>query len=706
MPVGAGIGGSASVDAYTFSSIGGNASIDDSAIALGIGGNASVDVTTAQAWTSREWGRVRVVIDDEDITSLVGDVTWERSADRAGHLAAFTLADERVAYAHATSFSNGSKAVRIYRYTASRAGSDEVLVFQGRTEAPGNSEPILPTGTFSCISDAAAFDEPRACLRYAAFAGKTRAELLDELAASVGLAVTIPTGWGETVVRKPVEYVNVSVFDVARRFCELEGGWPRSTVDGQLEIVPEDEVYGPAIWSFDESNSFTPSEEPPQRPPTRWVLSGTGIASDYSGDETTGAAESIVETVTGTATAETRTVLKDSGSGVNYTYLGARGQVEEIVEEYDTFAVLGTVVNADAFQLKKRTTTLTRFRTYGYQGKGRTSQVLERTTIVEEWFSPLAEKDGNLWTDGSHHFDTEQTFRETQRTVEEWTWIASTDEDRPCELDTKTTLVTGYYAAKDGGITGEWGRAIDGTETYTEDTSKAWDDGNSYSYGLTGTPTMRPTAYSEETWEESAFGGRRTVTQRIEVSGWSETRGEYRGPYDGINNRQYRYGPTEEYDILGTNMKRWIQSAVDGKHVVQTANYDGTYSSEEADGDVPDIPRSDGSTPAYQQDVMTLDATDGDSAYPYLVESETIPEAESVEELEAVWARRMRTARAVRHTIPAPDEKWLNVGSSVAETDAARSMTAWVGPVEQMRVGVDVLSGMGVAEIVVALEEP
>ena len=683
------VGGRASVVPATLTGVGGSASIDDSAIALGIGGSLSVDVTQAQAWTRREWARVRVVVYGADLLSIVGTVEWERSSERAAHAATFTVADPRVAFAHASSLSEGSLPVRIYRYSASRAAEDEQLVFQGRTEAPANSEPILPTGTFRCVSDAAAFDEPRACYRAGAFADLTRAEILVELAASIGRTIDIPDGWGTTVVRKPVEYVNVSVFEIARKFCEIEGGAPRSTEEGGLEIVPEATLWGAPVWAFGASNSFTPEEEPPQRPVTRWVLSGTAIGKDNSGDETTGSGETItVEVVGGIKDGkkwETKTTTRYSGGGIGYGTPPYDGQVEVVVEEYDTFAPLGTTLGTEALQLKKRTTTRTRFKTYGYAGRGRTSQKLAETTIVEEWFGQRGTKADNLWTDGEHYLTTAQEFQRTQLTVADYVWFASDHETRPCELDTLTTTVRGWYAHRNGGMTGSY---VGGSpETYSEDATRAWDDGDSYTYdGRDG--------LISQTVETFLPRGKRTQT-----SGWQQSRGEYR--LDGD-----RYAPEESYRVLGWETKGYVRSAIPGEYIEQTVAMDGSYSSKPVQGDFPEPVRSDGSTPSFVQDTMKLDVSDAASRYPSNVQSETIPEAESLEELEAVILRRRRLARCVRHTIPYPDDRWLNVCDPVSETDDARSMTEWVGPIEQLRVSVDLLSGFGEAQAVVLLEDP
>jgi len=691
MTVGTGIGGSASVVPATLTGVGGSASIDDSAIALGIGGDISVDVTQAQAWTRREWARGRVVVEGADLSSIVGTVEWERSAERAAHYATFTVADARVAFAHASSLSAGSLPMRIYRYSASRDGEDEQLVFQGRTEAPSNSEPILPTGTFRCISDAAAFDETRACYRAGAFAGLTRAEILTELAASIGRTIDIPVGWGTTVVRKPVEYVNVSVFEIARRFCEIEGGAPRSTIEGELEIVSDAALWGAPVWAFDETNSFTPEEEPPQQPVTRWVLSGTAIGKDNSGDATTGSGETVtVEVVGGVKDGkpwETRTTTRDSGSGLTYGTYPEDGQVEVVVEEYDTFAPLGTTLGTEAFQLKRRTTTRTFYTRYGTGGIGRTSQKIRETSFVEEWFRESAPKSGYLWTDGKHYSQPAQEFRRTQTTVAEYVWFASDDANRPCELDTLTTTVTGPHAHRDGGKTGTY--AAGSPETYTEDTSLAWDDGDSYVYDNRISKTV----------ETFLPRGKRT-----ELTGWYQTRGEYR-QVDTINGDN-RFGPAEAYGVIGLETKGYVRSAIPGEYVEQTVAMDGSYSSKRVQGDFPEPVRSDGSTPSFAQDTMVLDVTDAASRYPSSVQSETIPEAESLEELEAVMLRRRRLARCVRHTIPYPDDRWLNVCDPVSETDDARSMTEWAGPIEQLRVSVDLLSGFGEAQAVVALEDP
>lgn len=682
------VGGRASVVAVALDGVGGSASIDDSGIALGIGGALSVNVTQAQAWTRREWARVRVVVDGEDLMSIVGSVEWERSADRASQYATFTVADARVAFAHASSLSAGSLPVRIYRYSASRAGEDETLVFQGRTEAPSNSEPILPTGTFRCVSDAAAFDEPKACFRVGAFGGMTRAEILAELAASVGLTVTIPAGWGETVVRKPVEYVNVSVFEVARRYCEIEGGAPRSTVEGGLEIVAEDHLWGAPLFALDETNSFTPEEEPPQRPVTRWVLSGTAIGRDNSGDETTGSGELLtVEVVGGLRDGkkwETKTTTRDSGSGTSYGLFPEDGQIEVTVEEYDTFAPLGPTLGTEEFQLKRRTRTRTAFKTYGYGGRGRTSQKLRETTAVEEWFARLGTKDDTLYTDGKHYVEAAQTFQRAQLVRADYAWFDSDDANRPCELDTLTTTVTGWHAHRNGAVTGSYA----GTpEVYTEDTSAAWDDGDSYAYeGRDGRIS--------ETVETHLPNGKTTV-----LTAWVQTRGEFR--LDGD-----RYAPLEEYVESARESVRYVRSAIPGEYIEQRVASDGSYSSKPVKGDYPEPVRSDGETPSYSQDILKLDAVDAASAYPYTVQAETIAEAESLEELEAVMLRRRRLDGCVRHTIPYPDDRWINVCDPVSETDTARSMTEWAGPVEQLRVAVDVLSGMGEAQAVVALEDP
>lgn len=721
MPTGATIGGDASATASTLTGITGSAGVDDSALAPEASGGlssgtTSVSETEASSWTARVWGNLRVVLDGADVTSLVGSVSWERSRERAAHYATFTLADPWVSYADQFSYSNGSYPVRIYRYSKSRLDFDETLVFRGRTEAPSNTEPILPTGTFRCVSDSAIWDEPKACFRLNAFGGMTRGEIVQALAASVGLAVEVPPE--SALVRKPVELMNVPVFEIIRRYGEIEGWYPRGTVDGGIEIRTEQQVWGkiPEYW-YDETNSFTVTEEPPSRPPTRYVLSGTTIEKDFSGSETTGTGATVYEEISGGIRDgrawETRRRLEDSGSGDVIS--GDDAQIIETIDEYDTFAPLGTVLGVEEFQLKKQTKIRTYFKTYSFKNelgtwsRARTSQQTKRRTTVEEWFSPLAPKDGELWTDGTHHAGTVQAFQTTSETIEEWAWLPSTDEDRPCELDTLTTTVFGYYARATGGATGIWTRDGGGSETYVEDTSAAFDDGNQYSYVAAGglvaydLPRISETI---ETWTVASIGGARSVVKSATAYGMKKTRDEIRGVYDAINNFQYRYGPLEEYGSIGTAVTRWTQSAIPGKHIENGVGLDGSYYSKQVDGEVPDIPRTDGETPSYQQDVMVLDATILTGNYPYNVQAETIPEAEDADELQAIYERRLRMDRALRHTIPAPDNPWVDVWTTIEQTDNVRSVNAWPGPIESIRVSVDILSGAGLAEVVTLLERP
>lgn len=210
-------GGTATVTPAALPAFGGEATVTfDEPSSETFGGEATIDGTTAYAWNAA--GRmtdVRVLVDGEDVSGLIGLVRITDQEDTPGLSAEFELVDARNAALHPESFALGGKPVEVWVTVRSKTGKDTRCVFIGTTETPSNDEPYCPHATYRAIGLGSLWLETEVCTRLPAFSGLRRFNVLRDEAADRGLTLSTTIEGAE--LTKPWEFVGTKFWDFVQR---------------------------------------------------------------------------------------------------------------------------------------------------------------------------------------------------------------------------------------------------------------------------------------------------------------------------------------------------------------------------------------------------------------------------------------------------------------------------------------------------------
>lgn len=644
-------GGAATVTPATLPTVGGTAVVTF-AEADGPGGTATIDLSAALAWLAdARQTNVRVTIDGEDITGLLGSVRVTEAPDSCGLDAEFELVDPRNAALHPASFAIGGHAVEVYVTSRSASGTDTRLVFSGITEAPSNDEPYAPRASYRATGDGSAWGDAEVCIRIPAFSGLRRFDVLrdEALLAGLTLSTTIPG----VELTKPWEFVGTAWWEFLQRQAELEDLYWRPEVDGSLTGLTWDEIAdAQAALTVRWSNSFPLREDPPQRPPTEMILSGAELTEEVL-DQTVRVYQSSVET----------TVFGRKSGRVTRTTVEGGVTTLFVDEVYETWALAGVVAGADAYRLRRRTTVTMTYPTVTLlNGETRyTPALTTRVTELEEYGAPQthqADGDAQLWEDGTYRTQAEETFALRQRVTETFTYQPDDGSETACQLDTTTIEVEAYYAP----LVAQKRHQSDGTET----TLYRWSDGT-----YRNVETFVTTRETVETWADNlGTDAPRRVDRRQDVTAWIETAHEK--AYQWPGGASTTISPSETYKYAGAITDVWTESHLSGSGERITSTADGTYTPTMQGEPIPDVPRASALVPQYATDAFTVTWTLSAHAYPVNQVRDFLEGAESSGEGMVAARRRMAWGLATRWTVPLPMLPGLRRWDKVVLIDESR----------------------------------
>lgn len=649
-------GGSSTVTPATLPTVGGTAVVTFAEAAGSPGGVATIDLSTALAWlTAERQTNVRVLIDGEEITGLLGTVRVVEAPDSPGLTAEFELVAARNAALHPASFAVGGHTVEVYVTSRSATGTDTRLVFSGTTEVPSNDEPYAPRATYRAIGDGAAWGDHEVCIRIPAFSGLRRFNVLRDEAAAAGL--TLSTTIEGTELTKPWEFVGTKWWEFLQRQAELEDVYWRPAVDGTLEGLTWAEISdAQPVATIRWSNSFPLREDPPQAPPTQLVLSGAVITEDVL-DQATRVYQYAVET---------ETFGRKAGRVVNVTVNG--GVTTRYVDEvYETWPLAGVTAGADAYRLKTRTTVVMTYPVVTLlNGETRYTPALSaRVTEVETYGAPKTHQDdgaAQLWEDNTYRTQAEETFALRQRISEAFTYQPDDGSEISCQLDTTTITIEEFYAP----LVAQKRHQSDGSET----TLYRWADGT-YRDAETFV-TKRSTV---ETWADTlGQDGPRRVTRRQDVTAYFEKTAERAYTWPG--GAATTISPSETYRYVGAITDAWTESHLSGsgERITSAVDENGAtgYMPTMVGERVPDVPRASALVPQYAADGFEVTWTLSAHSYPQNIIRDLLEGAESTGEAVTVARRRVSWGLGTKWTVPLPMIPGLRRWDKVTLIDESR----------------------------------
>jgi hypothetical protein len=575
-----------------------------------ITGTGTIDRTSVAAWGAqirRTATRVLLGEEAEDLARISGTVGVTLDEHGLVETASFTVTDPRCAFFDPLSITVSGLPVSIRCRIATDLAETDDTVFRGVTEAAPSSGAYVPTATIQCVGEGSDWLTPQACLSVAAFSGYTRLDILKAYAASVGITADRIVG-GETwrEVRQGLDLSGLSPYELAKRFAEMEDCYV--TLRGDvLHILPAAEVVGPAaaaVYDFTQSNLFSASETPPNRPVARLVLSSVGIPEEIltGGTEETTAALHI-ETAPDLTRIETRTYT----TTVNGVLVSRR------IEEWRDAAIPGVTPSAVAFRLWKLVETTTTWGTVTIDGVSlRTSRMDSERTVTTEWYSaPCRTSSGYVWAapDGKRHIAASATWQVTGDQITTYTY------DADCVLVSKITNAGGWYSEK-----------VASGHAYDDGTQRA-DISYQWIAPTDAQPYTRQTENSTE--ERSATLAAVTAVQRD--YGWDGADVETWGQITGRDDRW------EGTPGSGTVWHASTEYLADGSRVEDAALETGS---------VPQLARASADIPQYRTEPIVLEATAGTSDE---VVTETVWGAEDHADLASVARQRFRSARSPRY---------------------------------------------------------
>ena len=244
-------------------------------------GTATADYRLITPWVMSDRATtVAVKISGIAITGLVEAVSIEESTSTLIRTATFTVVDPRACFSVVGSIVRGALPVEIYLTCRDSTDTSEWLAFTGIIESVSDSDAYCPRATIKAVSPSAALygRSTAGCLRTAPFAGKTRAQLLVQYAASVGVTMDMTGLPAGAIVRQPVDLSGMTIEALLLRYAELEGWYPREDEDGTIEILTESEVVA-GRWKLHlgEDRYLSLREDLPNKPTTVLSIGGAQI---------------------------------------------------------------------------------------------------------------------------------------------------------------------------------------------------------------------------------------------------------------------------------------------------------------------------------------------------------------------------------------------------------------------------------------------
>lgn len=633
-----------------------------------VGGSGAADVSVCGPWfdaTRRNGCRVLLGTSLEDISGLLGSVEITAEVGTIPRTATFELLDSRAAYFVSDSFSRGGQPVQIWM-RVNEGG--EWLAFQGLTEAASNEGPYCPRATFRAVSVSATFVYGAVgCIQELPFAGRTRANLLEEFADSAGTPLTIAAP--SSTISKAVDLSGLSVGELLERWGLVEGWYIRESSDGGVEILDE-ETFLLAVPSVNLTPDLYLSvrEDPPNRPATEITVSGTRPAigtQAVEGGVLASADPPITETSSETWTdADGYHWSRDT---VTITRFGA--VQSEKIEEWSDVPLAGVTPIVIGMRPSRTETIDYTYATVSVALPSGpvlvpTGQLTEIVRSVASRYSRLSSV-GYTWSDGTVRLNEFESMMETERETTTFTYGSAPG----CERTSVTVTLESFYNPLY--VTGY--DFVDGTHRLYE----------FYSF-MEISRTTQTFASNRNTVEAGAALEIR-LTETATLKKW-----------DGKPNESYRVtrntvtvqsgkpgGTTHQVRVTDSDMSRNSISTVAGSMTLPE-----TYAID---------------VPVYSEQLMTFTLSILRDIYPLVRSLASNEDAETFAELERVARRQARSDCAVRLTVSAPSLPSLNVWDWVSITDEARNLDEKAGYVEKIAWRLDLLNGWSGMDIVLVI---
>lgn len=636
----------------------------------------------------------------QDVTKWVsGPISIDKSVDSAVVTASIPMTHVRLPWYAPGSFSAGPQPCQIWARVVTSTDDEWQLVFKGCTESPENSGAIIPSGPLRAVSDSSLWASKPVCLLAAPFAGDTEIEILEALAAANGLVLTVSGSVTGTVIKRPLDFSGITIVDLLKRWGPVFG-WTWREADGGVELISHADVAGPSatpLWSLAAGQYYSVTERPPSRPVTAWVITAQ---EPTLADDGTAITTEVLD-ASGPGAGVWKTVwIRDITDGV---------LTQEVMERWEDYVVKG-VTNAasDFLKVKEVTTTWT----HELNGDSKpTGRLTDKVTVTKTYYSALSSTGTGdppyTFEDGSFHVDNAESFQETERITESYTWNTSTCALATGEIETKRFLAP-LSETSSGDTENAW--AADGSNrSQTEETYQVverlkfregfWAPGDAHDSDLGtyfgfGTASGR-VRYRLEGAERGMESGTNTQFRRNweQATAWIETP-------DGTAHQKWtkRWPGSDAAAIRSTDALGLAIGEESG-----FAGYPYEETREDVPGQIPLPPMDSGVSRLYTMRpiLVTVTAT---SPLPVNVKSEFAfdVESEAMAQRLGKWRLRMDHADIVTAQMPGVPE--MKLWDPVEFTDSVRYCTARPGWISSIRLTLDPLSGKCDQQVVVGVD--
>jgi len=638
-------------------------------------------------WTDLDRStRIRVLAGNllSDITrSVTGDITVTRQAGNPVVTCSIPVASPYLPLFVSGSWSKVPFPVEIWVECWSNESTSAIArIFKGQTEIPENSGSVLPLGTLRAVSDSADWANRSGCLVVQGFNGSSRLTLLQDFASNGGFTLSILGSPSTGMVNKPVDLQSVSLMELLNRWGLVDGWIPRES-SGQLELVPMSSIAGPSassVYSFNPGNYFTIQEKPPNRPVTRYMVTGTNVY--VAGDET-------------------NTITSGDYSNAQTTVDGALDN--EVSETSGDYTPIGIGTGSPVTGVITRTTTTYTWNTNGSgepNGRPATKEVK-----VEGYYCPYSYMTGDAFnvtfTDGSFRYlavgwpSDHEEFVEISKELTTYTWDASF-----CFLKERTVEKWGWQKRpkypSDGGTTYTWpdGKEyLDAYETYDQVSAYV----EKYSYYQ---PDLGVEAHVAGGFR-GGFNQREVIQNTITVT--KEAR-----IYGSEINEYFKKWSVENADKTATQI--FHEDHSDGIPIWTGTLYAGfqgqgknEFWQEEGNGPLTLPPKRSAAQRVFSTTKFRLEYT-LPSDYPEVVEAIEIQDAESVEEAQRAVAWKARNDFSDVVVISAPLEPSVVELACIDVTDPVRAMSAEKGWVKEVTYSLNPANGKAYMAVTTAID--
>ena len=620
MPVLASISGSAMIT-HSGSLVSGTAAVTGS-YADPAEGEATVDRSLFLAWNARvRETRPDVYIDTEPVMTLVDSVEIEETLDDPIVFATFAISDPRVAPAHTASFSDEDYPVSIDFWAGPPGGVKKWHVFDGTLESMVDDQTYRPRGKFRAVSASATWANSQGCVRYPAFAGVTRGEVLAALAESVGVTITNLSTLGGSVISKAVDFVG-TISELIKAYGEVEGWYARLSKDGTgIEIVSEAQLLeGSAVYDFNQSNIMGIQEEIADHPVTDWILSGAQITEGSRGAIGGSVPPPTVETITvtegrddsGNLTRVTTKVVTDHGTEVHRDVI-----TEATVQLPGDPSIIPAGVSFQTISREVTATVWTMVPDGSMLFQRPTTRMLSRiTTSYALTGTPCNSSAGYVWNDGNRYFERWAVLMQISLLDESFTWGGADD----CSMTGRSSRLDKLYSPLG--------------------------DGFDYPNGVVRIET---------------FYHMRTVeTHTVVIS---------EGKVIPAILRSWASDPTHAETDSSTRMR--VTSISGSGNPIETLAPSSSVTTQVAGN----VEKSSDTTPQFEQETITfIQRMSAVSHRTKREDSAVLIHPENVDELRAVSRRRLRRDHVRTYVIQGRTKPMLRVGDHVSVTDPKRNL--------------------------------